>query len=278
MSKNLRVGVGLVAYEISDIYIERLNSSLSGMDYCYKVVVDNSPNDKKRQLFESNDWLYIHSPDNPGFGRSHNHIFNLFGNKSDYHLILNPDIEFTSNILIILEQWMDNNLDAGAVAPAVYYPDGVFQELRKLLPSPYGWFLRRFAKGTRLLLDYNYNFELKMAPKNVVFKYPYMSGCFMFLRSNVIREIGLFDENIFMYCEDTDLSRRLWINNTPAYYNGGISIVHDFNKGSHKSLRLLFIAIKSTFYYFNKWGWFDSERNRINEECIRQFYVDKKYF
>ena len=93
----------------------------------------------------------------------------------------------------------------------------------------------------------------------------------MLLRNSVIDKIDLFDDKIFMYGEDTDLSRKLWINNTPPYYYGKVRAFHVFEKGSHKSLKLLFIAIRSTIYYFNKWGWLESERNEINKQCLSQF-------
>lgn len=271
----MSIGVGLVAFQMSEKFIERLTMSLDDINLVYKVVVDNSPTDEKRVIFQERGWEYIHSPENPGFGSSHNVIFDRFGYKSDFHVVVNPDIQFSSKILFQLEDFMKNNLNVGAVAPAVYYPNGEFQELRKLLPSPYGWFLRRFRKGSRSLVQYNRQFELRMAPKEGVFKYPYMSGCFMFMRSQVIKDIGLFDDKIFMYGEDTDLSRRLWINGTPPYYYGKAKIIHDFSKGSHKSYKLLWIAIKSTVYYFNKWGWVDLQRTRINSECLNQFDIRK---
>ena len=93
----------------------------------------------------------------------------------------------------------------------------------------------------------------------------------MFLRVRSLKKIGLFDEGIFMYGEDTDLSRRLWIAGDYPYYYGKISIYHQFTKGSHNSLKLLIVAIRSTIYYFNKWGWFDKERDKINNECLKQF-------
>lgn len=269
------VGVGLVAFNISDHFIDRLSKSLNGLDLKYKVVIDNSLYDFKKTSFIEKGWEYIHRPDNPGFGYSHNLIFNRYGNQAEFHLIINPDIEFNSDVVMDLHNFMKNNLNAGAVAPAVYYPNGDFQELRKLLPTPHGWFLRRFRKRSKILKKYNEQFELKMAPKNGIFKYPYMSGCFMFLRSKVIKQIGLFDDKIFMYGEDTDLSRRLWVNGTPPFYFGKSRIIHDFAKGSHTSKRLLWVAIKSTFYYFNKWGWFDSERKMINSECLEQFNDNK---
>ncbi len=43
-------------------------------------------------------------------------------------------------------------------------------------------------------------------------------------------------------------------------------IIHNFEKGSHKNPRLLWIHIKAAIYYLNKWGWvFDKERSRINK-------------
>ena len=271
----MSIGVGLVAYNIGERYIERLSKSLEELDLKYKVVVDNSPSDNRRLRFVENGWEYIHRPENPGFGNSHNLIFNLHGSEANFHLVINPDIEFTSDAVIELQKFMENNSMAGAVAPAVQYPNGDFQELRKLLPSPYGWFLRRFRRGSKRLEKYNEQFELRMAPKDGVFQYPYMSGCFMLLRSEVLKDIGFFDDNIFMYGEDTDLSRRLWINGTPPYYYGRVSIIHDFAKGSHTSKKLLWIAIRSTLYYFNKWGWFDSERKEINSDCLKQFSVKR---
>ncbi len=271
----MSLGVGLVAFQMSNKFIERLSRSLQDIDLIYKVVVDNSPSDEMRTNFIEWGWEYIHCPENPGFGTSHNLIFDRFGYKAKFHLVVNPDIQFSSKAVFDLQDFMRDNLSVGAVAPAVYYPNGDFQELRKLLPSPYGWFLRRFRIASRSLEKYNERFELRMAPKDGIFKYPYMSGCFMFLRSEVIQEIGLFDENIFMYGEDTDLSRRLWNNGTPPYYYGKAIIVHDFAKGSHKSIKLLWIAIKSTVYYFNKWGWIDSERKKINSECLNQFNIKK---
>lgn len=265
------VGVSLVAYKISTNNIEKLSDSLDLCDLAYRVVVDNSPTTKSKNLFEKRNWTYVHKPENIGFGAAHNFVYNSYAKKSKYHLVINPDVYFYKNILLDLMEFMDFNKNAGAVSPAIYYPDGSFQRLQKLLPSPLGWFMRRFMKGTASLKKYNFNFELRMTKEDSIFKFPYMSGCFMLLRNSVIDKIDLFDEKIFMYGEDTDLSRKLWINNTPPYYYGKVRAFHVFEKGSHKSLKLLFIAIRSTIYYFNKWGWFESERNEINKQCLNQF-------
>jgi hypothetical protein len=47
-------------------------------------------------------------------------------------------------------------------------------------------------------------------------------------------------------------------------------IIHEFEKGSHKSWRLTWIGIKSAIYYFNKWGWlFDKDRGIQNRKVLR---------
>jgi GT2 family glycosyltransferase len=100
---------------------------------------------------------------------------------------------------------------------------------------------------------------------------PYLSGCFMFLRIDALKKTGIFDENIFMYGEETDLCRRLIKNNFKTIFYPKVKITHEFAKGSHKSFRLTWIGIKSAIYYFNKWGWFfDAERVRINKETLKK--------
>ena len=265
------VGVSLVAYNMSEDYIIKLSNSLDLCDLVYKVVVDNSPTNKSKKDFESRNWTYIHKAENIGFGAAHNYVYNLFSENSKYHLVINPDVYFFEDIIKDLLKFMEMNDGAGAVTPSIYYPDGSLQRLQKLLPSPWGWLMRRFMKGSSSLKKYNHSFELRMSKEDGIFKFPYMSGCFMLLRNSVIDKIDLFDDNIFMYGEDTDLSRKLWINNTPPYYYGKVKAYHVFGKGSHISFKLLFIAIKSTIYYFNKWGWLDKKRKIINKECLKQF-------
>ena len=95
---------------------------------------------------------------------------------------------------------------------------------------------------------------------------PYLSGCFMFLRKSVIEEVGVFDEGIFMYGEDTDLNRRIYQKYRTMYYPK-VTIIHAFEKGSHKNFRLFWIHVKAAIYYLNKWGWFfDKERRDINKK------------
>lgn len=266
-----RLGVGLVAYNISRCEIIALSESIGSFALSYKVVVDNSPEAKDKDLFEELHWIYFHNPNNPGFGSSHNFIYENFGNKADYHLIVNPDITFNELILEQLICFMDSRPDAGCVMPRVHYPDGRIQRLAKLLPSPLDLLERRLP--FRLLTNLkSFRFELHDANyESGIFKVPFLSGCFLMFRVESIRNVGFFDERFFMYLEDTDLCRRLWANGSFPYYFGLSSVVHGYARGSSKNVYLFLVHLSSAIKYFYKWGWFDQGRFEINLDCLSQF-------
>lgn len=242
-------------------------------------IIDNSPTDELKKISSDHRVIYIHNPSNPGFGAAHNiAIKKTFDSGSKYHLVLNPDIYFNEGTIESLAKFMDANLDVGNVMPKVYYPDGAIQYLCKLLPTPYDWIGRRFNPFKSMVEKRNQVFELRFTNYSNIMDVPYLSGCFMFLRSSSLKEIGLFDERIFMYGEETDLCRRLINNGYKTVFFPEVSIVHHFEKGSHKSFRLTWIGIKSAIYYFTKWGWFfDKERIRINRKVLDQLdYKEEK--
>lgn len=105
---------------------------------------------------------------------------------------------------------------------------------------------------------------------------PILSGCFMFVRMDVIGKVGLFDERFFMYSEDVDLCRRIGeISKTVFYPN--VAVFHEYEKGSYKNKKLLKYHIRSTIKYFNKWGWiFDRKRADANKKCLNQIKLLNK--
>jgi len=263
--------VGLVAFQMSVTDIKNISMSLVAADPAYKVVVDNSPSDDSKLPFKELGWSYIHNPSNPGFGSSHNLIFELYSNQAEYHLIVNPDVLFTKEVIEELVAFLNNNQQAGCVMPKIYYPNGSIQRLAKLLPFPTDLIARRLPVEF-IRNRVNHRLELHSANYNSgIFKVPFVSGCFLLFRSRVIEKVGFFDERFFMYFEDTDLSRRLWVHAAWPYYFGKTSVVHRYEKGSSKSLRLFIIHVASAFRYFNKWGWIDSDRRKINRDCLDQF-------
>jgi GT2 family glycosyltransferase len=246
-----------------------LNTSLS----IHLFVVDNSPTDELRSLFDDVRITYLFMNANKGFGAGHNVIMRQKNRMGTYHLVLNPDVYFESGTLEELYEYMETHQTVGNVMPRIIYPNGELQYLCKLLPTPKDWIIRMFLPIKSVKSKIDYNFEMHFADYSKEMCVPYLSGCFMFLRKSVIEEIGIFDEAIFMYGEDTDLNRRIYRRYRTMYYPK-VTIVHCFEKGSHKRLRLLWIHMKAAIYYLNKWGWiFDYERKQINQKTKKLYSI-----
>jgi hypothetical protein len=87
----------------------------------------------------------------------------------------------------------------------------------------------------------------------------------MFSRLDILREVGGFDENFFMYVEDIDLTRRMH-QKSKTIYLPDIEVEHGLARGSYKLSKLMLFHINSAIYYFNKWGWLsDKQRKEINQ-------------
>ena len=267
------ITASIVLYK-NDVLIlsEAINSYLNSSSQGTLFLIDNSPTTELENIVRNKRIVYIHNPSNPGFGAAHNiAIRKSIELGVDYHLVLNPDVYFYVDVLEKIIKFMDENPQIGNLMPKVLYPNGNVQYLCKLLPTPYDWIGRRFNPFKKLVERRNELFELKFTNYDKVMEVPYLSGCFMFLRLSAIKEIGYFDENIFMYGEETDLCRRLIAGGYKTVFYPKVIIYHHFEKGSHKSWRLTKIGIQSAIYYFNKWGWFfDRERVRINKGALNK--------
>lgn len=241
----------------------------SRIDVIY--VVDNSSNDGLRELKRlSNRIRYIYS-DNLGFGHGHNiAIWKSIAANADYHIVINPDVYWDEEVIEELQMFMDKHRDCGLVMPKVLYPNGELQYLCKLLPTPMDLFGRRFLPFKSIQQKRDARFELHSSGYNKTMEVPSLSGCFMFMRVEVLKKIGMFDERFFMYAEDLDLCRRIGEVAKTMYYPA-VSIFHAYEKGSYKNKKLLKYHICSVVKYFNKWGWmWDRKRKKINKECLER--------
>lgn len=237
------------------------------------VVMDNSSDDSFRYYLMDPRIDYIFCGENLGYGGGHNLAISLSKGKAKYHIVINPDIELEPDTILNLFRYMEQNTNVGLVMPKILYRNGTLQFLCKQLPSPADLILRRFIPGPvkRLFKNQLSKYELRDKNYNIPMEVPNLSGCFMFLRTEVFEQVGLFDERFFMYMEDTDLSRRIRQRYLTVYYPHAV-VIHGYAKASYKTLKLTVQHIKSSIKYFNKWGWFtDAERLALNNSIK---YVD----
>lgn len=247
-----------------------LNSSVnSPIDKIY--IVDNSPSNELYAIIQSisaDKIEYIFGQGNVGFGRGNNIAIKMaMASGSRYHVVLNPDIIFESNVIFELARYMDEHDNVGQILPKVVYPDGKLQYLCKLLPTPFDIFARRLLPR-KWYEKQNAKYEMRFTGYNKVFNAPTLSGCFMFLNTSILRKTGLFDERFFMYFEDNDLTRRIHRISRTIYYPN-VTIIHNHAAEHRHNRFLLRKSIESAIKYFNKWGWLiDRERRRINRHAL----------
>lgn len=259
---NIKITSCIVLYRNDITMLREAINSFLNTDLNVKLyLVDNSPTDELGVLVTDSRIEYIHNPANPGFGASHNvAIQKAVELDSDYHLVLNPDIYFEKGTLEQLCDFMVANAEVGQIMPKVTYPNGDFQYLCKTNPTFFDLFARGFMPSflkkrfSKRMDQYEYKDQ---DYTKIIYDIPYLSGCFMFLRTSVLKKVGYFDDKIFMYLEDADLTRRFLEVSRTVYYPEA-HVYHHFAKLTHKKMKFKWITVESAFIYFNKWGWLRS--------------------
>jgi GT2 family glycosyltransferase len=272
------ISASIVIYKSNLALLQKaVESFLNSTEHSTLYLINNSPSDEYRNHFAHPRIRYIFNNRNVGFGAGHNIALKeaMKDPNPAYHVILNPDIYFETDVIDKLQTYMDNNEQVGLLMPKILYPDGRLQPLCKLLPSPLTLFSRRFLQFfPNLLQRLNHAYEMHFSGYNKIMDVPFLSGCFMFLRLDALRQVGLFDERIFLYTEDADLSRRIHKHYRTVFFPEAV-IYHYHQRESYKNIVILAYHISSAIKYFNKWGWFnDSEREVINQRILLKFSGD----
>jgi GT2 family glycosyltransferase len=263
------INVSIVIYNHTFSEISPLIECLRKSTIVSQVfLIDNSPSENP--VLKTLSASYHYTGKNLGYGAAHNiAIRQTLEQGLPYHLVINPDISFEPAILSKIEEFMNNNSDIGLLMPKILYPTGEIQYLCKLIPTPFDLIIRRFLPKSWSQRRIE-KFELRSSGYNKVLNVPYLSGCFMFLRTEALRQVGLFDERFFMYPEDIDLSRRIHRQFRTVFYPYA-TIIHHHAHSSYIESKMLFVHIQNMIKYFNKWGWiFDSERRKINRRILKQ--------
>lgn len=240
-------------------------------------LIDNSSAPLKESYFLVEDKVnYIFNGENLGYGRAHNlSISQSLGSQASHHLVINADVEFSSEDIDHLYEVMVANSNVGLLMPNVTYPNGHKQYLCKFCPSPID-LIARLILPRSFALKWLRKFDMRDVDFNGPTFVPYLSGCFMFLSAKVLAEVGGFDERFFLYPEDIDLSRRVAYRYESIFYPS-VTVSHRHDAASKKSFSLMVIHIREIIKYFNKWGWiFDKNRKGLNRRCGESIAL-KKY-
>lgn len=214
-------------------------------------LVDNSS--KKNRLFRLErkypEVTYLRPGKNLGFGGGHNYVLPRLDSR--FHAIVNPDIILTEDSFSVLLKFMEQN-SVGMAVPRMTDEDGKLQPVyrRKLTV---GDLLIRYFPGCCFKKRRSYHTMQEM-DYGKPFRVPFAQGSFLFIRTELFRRLGGFDRRYFMYMEDADLCRRV-NGRSSLWYCPDTTVIHKWERGSHKNPALLKMHLISMVRYFQKWGW-----------------------
>ncbi len=227
------------------------------------VVIDNSPADSRAPVAQAiASWPtgagtieLITGQGNVGYGRANNLAIERA--HSDFHLVMNPDVELEPAALGEALRAARDHPEVGMIAPAVFGDDGERQFLCKRYPSVWVLFLRGFAPAflRRRFMPAINRYEMRdVIGAGYVPNVPLASGCFMLARTALLTRLGGFDPRYFMYFEDYDLSLRVGRESQVAYVPEA-RILHHGGEASRKGPKHVAWFVRSAWRFFATHGW-----------------------
>lgn len=252
MSKKLKISATIVLYKNNhDIVKQTIDSFLDTTIENKKLyLVDNSPTNALKDKFEHPLIKYHFTGKNIGFGAGHNKVLEKIKNSSDYHLVLNPDVEFDVEVIPNLISAIENDKDVAMIAPKVVFPNGNYQSSCRRYPRAFELFARRLSFPKSIIRKGQYD-DLDLSKS---FYPDFLQGCFQLFKTEDFVKIGGFDERYFLYMEDVDICRKIEELGKKKLYYPDVQITHVLKKESSKNVRLFFTHLNSSFKYFKKWG------------------------
>ncbi len=219
------------------------------------LLVDNRSSDGTTE-FVARSFPAVQITRNPkrtGYGGNHN--LNLQKAQGRYFVVMNSDMQVTRDVFVSLRDYMDDNPEVGVVSPRVLNEDGSVQGLNKRHPTVVDLFLRRFVpkhfqQHFQRRLDY---YEMRDVGYEQVCDVPFLSGAFMFCRTDALKSLRGFEPGYFLYFEDVDLCRRLQQTHRTVYYPY-VSVTHFWERSNHRSWIYTYYFVVSAFRYFGRWG------------------------
>lgn len=265
------IAASIVTYHTPREELLKCLHSLLGSPLVSRVdIVDNASEERIDGIAMQQGDKVAYIPNrNTGYGAAHNISIqrSLNDDSIKYHLVINSDVYFDSLVLSELSEWMDSHSEVGQIIPRTLFPDGSRQAVCHPLPTPFDLLIRRFTP-VKMFRHRKECYDLIPFRMDVPLNVPYHHGCFMMLRTDALRDVGLFDERYFMYPEDIDLTRRMHEHYATIYYPF-CSIVHAHRAESRSNMKMMWVHAVNMLRYFRKWGFIaDEGRRRFNRRLF----------
>jgi GT2 family glycosyltransferase len=252
---NLELSIIIVNYNTCQLTIDALKSVYdSETKYTYEVIlVDNHSSDNSVATIRA---AYPHIPlieneGNLGFSKANNQ--GIRRAKGRYILLLNSDTLLEPDTLQTMIQFMDDHPQAGASGCKLVLTDGSLDKACKRgFPTPSAAFY--YITGLSRLFPDNPKFnqyQLGHLSDNEHHQVDSLVGAFMLVRRATIDQVGLLDENYYMYGEDVDWCYRMKEAGWEIHYYPKTKITHLKGASSRRKPMKIICEFYRAMYLFH---------------------------
>lgn len=259
----LKLSVIIVNYNVKYYLDQCIRSVLRAFEVMHTpaeiIVVDNHSADGSVDYLEKRypQMLYpmvrfVRSAHNLGFARANN--IAIRQSRGEYVLLLNPDTIVGEDALKASVDFMDAHGDAGAVGVRMLGAQGRrAMESRRGLPTPMVSFFKMLGFCNRWPHHRLFGkYYMGYLPWDEPCQIEVVSGAYCMLRRKALDEVGLLDEDFFMYGEDIDLSYRVLKGGYHNYYLP-VDILHYKGESTQKSsFRYVHVFYEAMLIFFRK--------------------------
>lgn len=246
----MKLSVILVNYNVFHFLDQAIGSVLNALKNIdgEVIVVDNNSVDGSVDLIRAKypEVILIANKKNEGFSKANNQGMRIA--KGEYVLLLNPDTLVEENTFEKCISFMDTHPQGGGLGVKMLDGKGEFlPESKRSLPSPKVAFYKIFGLSALFPKSKRFGrYHLGFLDNDETHEVEILSGAYMFMRKSVLDQIGLLDEDYFMYGEDIDLSYRILKGGYKNYYFPEARIIHYKGESTKKtSVNYVFIFYKA---------------------------------
>lgn len=253
----MKLSIVIVNYNVAYFLEQALQSvykALKGID-AEVFVVDNHSVDHSLSMLAAKfpQVRLIANQENVGFARANNQA--IRESSGEYVLLLNPDTVVEEDTFEKCIAFMDKTPDAGALGVKMVNGQGEFlPESKRGIPFPSVAFYKLFGLSKIFPRSHKFgSYHLTYLDNDQIHSVEVLSGAFMLLRRKTLDEVGLLDEDYFMYGEDIDLSYRILKGGYKNYYFPETRIIHYKGESTKKgSLNYVHVFYKAMQIFSQK--------------------------
>ncbi|WP_405175120.1 glycosyltransferase family 2 protein [Paenibacillus sp. FSL H8-0261] len=235
---NNLISVIIVNYNGADYIGESIESIIDQTYTNLEIIVldNNSSDDSVQKIKQYPSVKLIESKTNLGFAKGNNVAIREA--NGEYIALLNNDATAEASWLESLAKVLDHNDEYGSCGcKIISYYEQDYLDSAGLLINPSG--MSRARGRNESIHDYNIS-EPILIP----------SGCAVLYRKKALDEVGLFDEDFFCYCEDTDLGFRLQISGWKCFYVSEAVVYHRYSSTAGKYSLFKTYLVERNHYWF----------------------------